>query len=266
MTNPEPQDSRLDNPPAGNGGNPSSAVLELPSSPGPGPEIVKPDIEQRIAALYEAVGDLPVPPGSFSAPGWFPSTDRPTGYALVIEKLAEAKAALTSQESVRAERLYYEAKALFNWCQANATWIVQPWPRWLPIILYEVLWLVGAVAVGQIGREWSLIGVPVPYLVWGAIGGATWALFGVWLHTIRADFDQRYLPWYLVKPLLGAIAGALVFLLADLIQEQVGPHENLVLFGAFVLGFFESLLVNVLETLRIRIRSTVGTLLGSGSG
>jgi hypothetical protein len=230
-------------------------------------------LEVLITDLYEKVDNEPVPPGSFSAPGWFPGAAKPTGYAHVFEKLAEARTALKAGEESKAERFYHEAYGLFRWYKKTSGWAESPvallgLPRWMALILYEMVWLTAAVAIahGVFGGSTSmtLLGVPVTYLAWGTIGGVTWAIFGVWLHTIRGDFDPTYLPWYFTKPLLGGVAGALVFLLADIIRNEAPQaDENVLYFAAFVLGFFEALLVNVLETLRERITATVKTLLGS---
>jgi hypothetical protein len=227
--------------------------------------------------LYRQIDSKAIAPGSLAAPEWFPNAAKPTGYALVLQKLDEARTAIKAGELPKAERLYHEARGLYNWCERELHWAEErvsaavPWfTHWMAIILYEVGWLAAAVAVaeGAFGGDpagMKLLGVPVTYLAWGTVGGATWAIFGVWLHTIRSDFDRAYLAWYATKPLLGGIAGALVFLLADMISAQISTDtadKDVLYFAAFVLGFFEALLVNVLETLRQKVTSAVRTLLG----
>jgi hypothetical protein len=49
----------------------------------------------------------------------------------------------------------------------------------------------------------------------GGLGGASGALYRLWLQTVRrSDFSRRELPWYMVRPMAGIAVGAAFFLVA----------------------------------------------------
>ena len=88
----------------------------------------EPDVNQlqgEISALYKRLGTLPIPPGSFPMVDSFLGTGSPTGYALVLDRLAEARKALNSGEAASGARLFFEAQSRFEWCQTNSDWIGQ---------------------------------------------------------------------------------------------------------------------------------------------
>ncbi len=94
---------------------------------------------------------------------------------------------------------------------------------------------------------------PPAYIVWGALGGVVAALFGFYLHAARRDFDSGYIPYYFLKPVLGAVLGPLIYLFAraGLMATQgtdgkVASHELLYL-GAFVLGFGERFSLRLID-------------------
>ena len=267
----------------------------------PGPDLAT--LEKKLTCLYDSLKhkEVAISTASFGMPGLLPGTGGPAGYALLFKKLEEARQAINMKEAARAERLIYEAWAHFHWCEKNVHWITRPpervqgeaqagswsnWlvqllpaplrrlPRWVFLLLYMAAWIAGVAGVATARGNWELASVPVPYLFWGTLGGAAAGIFGVWIHTARADFDRNFVPWYLAKPLIGGVAGAIVFVLGDNIspwEEAVAtaPSEfattatgKALFVAAFVMGFFESLFISVLEIVRAKMRDVVAAALG----
>ena len=84
------------------------------------------ELRQKIRELYSKLEGVPISPGSFATEGSFPSSRNATGYALVLDKLAEANVALTAGNQGEAESHYREANARYLWCERNVSWIYQP--------------------------------------------------------------------------------------------------------------------------------------------
>ena len=260
-------------------------------------------LEEKLTCLYDSLKhkEVAISTASFGMPGQFPGSSEPAGYALLFKKLEEARRAINMKEAAHAERLIYEAWAHFHWCEKNARWITRPlerlqeepqtgswsgWfaqllpaplrrlPRWVFLQLYMAAWIAGVAGVATARADWELASVPVPYLFWGTLGGAAAGIWGVWIHTARADFDRNFVPWYLAKPLIGGVAGAIVFLLGDNIspwQETVTTPPSgfettaagkALFVAAFVMGFFERLFISVLEIVREKVRDVVAAALG----
>ncbi len=90
----------------------------------------------------------------------------------------------------------------------------------------------------------------------GALGGVTIGLFGVYSHVQARDFDPKYLLWYISKPVMGAIFGWFVFLAYYLTLLSVqGPQEGgiksptLPFAIAFLAGFSERFTIRIIDRL-----------------
>lgn len=90
----------------------------------------------------------------------------------------------------------------------------------------------------------------------GALGGVTIALYGLYSHVQARDFDPKYKMWYLSKPLTGAIFGWFVFLIyfIGLISVQgldgvkiKTPELPYVI--AFLAGFSERFTTRIIDRL-----------------
>jgi hypothetical protein len=91
----------------------------------------------------------------------------------------------------------------------------------------------------------------------GAFGGVTIALYGLYSHIQKRDFDPHYKLWYLCKPIIGGIFGWFVFLIyyvglisvqTDLKLHQVRTPE-LPLIIAFLAGFSERFTIRIIDRL-----------------
>ena len=46
----------------------------------------------------------------------------------------------------------------------------------------------------------------------GALGGVSIGIYGIYDHIRKRDFDPKYIMWYLCKPVIGAIFGWFAYL------------------------------------------------------
>jgi hypothetical protein len=90
----------------------------------------------------------------------------------------------------------------------------------------------------------------------GALGGVTIGLFGVYSHVQARDFDPKFQLWYISKPVMGAIFGWFVFLAYYLTLLSVqGPQEagikspTLPFAIAFLAGFSERFTIRIIDRL-----------------
>jgi hypothetical protein len=57
------------------------------------------------------------------------------------------------------------------------------------------------------------IGMHLQTVWFGALGGVTIAIYGIYEHIQLRDFDPKYELWYICKPLIGGIFGWFVYLI-----------------------------------------------------
>jgi hypothetical protein len=96
----------------------------------------------------------------------------------------------------------------------------------------------------------------LPYAAWGGLGGAVAALFGLYLHAAKRDFDRGYLPFYFLKPVLGVVLGPVMYLFvrAGLMATTGTPStvnqassSDFLLLAAFTVGFGERFTVRLID-------------------
>src|ERR1035441_2730389 len=92
------------------------------------------------------------------------------------------------------------------------------------------------------------------YLLMGALGGLTMAIWGMIEHSANLDFDRAYAVWYWLKPLLGAVMGlvAVLTVMAGLFAvqgKQEIQSEKALYIIAFLAGFSERFFVRIIDKL-----------------
>jgi hypothetical protein len=111
-----------------------------------------------------------------------------------------------------------------------------------PLAGYSVLWVIVLLllmvfdrdAAGWLGR---LLGRPdlsslvdlAPYwacMMWGGMGAAAGALYGLYRHFAQRDFDSEHKIGYLVQPVLGVVVGALVYLTVGALFFAIGEGQT----------------------------------------
>lgn len=132
------------------------------------------------------------------------------------------------------------------------------------LLLLETLYLALLLFLGYAFYRWPEFGVWkglrgeqfVTYLqtVWfGALGGITIAIFGIYQHVTARDFDPEFKFWYMCKPLIGGIFGwfiALVFSLglATFRDDEIQLADSKLPFLiAFLAGFSERFSVKMVN-------------------
>lgn len=143
-------------------------------------------------------------------------------------------------------------------------------PRWLFIL--ELIYLLSLVGVAICYGQWSGLRSVVPDMVgpipvsvpwWGALGGVTISLTGVFRH--GRDWRPEYDNWHIARPALGAVMGSVGFLVFVGVIRSTGtspdtasasgrPIYDLI---AFLLGYREAVFREVL-------RKAVDVLLAPG--
>lgn len=142
-------------------------------------------------------------------------------------------------------------------------------PPWaLPLALGYAVLLVCAVILDARSPAFAawlphpLGPIPLGMIWWGALGGTVISLDGILAHS--QDWDHRLDAWHIARPLLGAVAGAVGYLiLLVVVRGAVGaaltPTSGRLEFDlvAFILGFRE-------ETFRTLLRRAADMLLSPG--
>jgi hypothetical protein len=140
-------------------------------------------------------------------------------------------------------------------------------PKWLVGVDVGYVIVLGALALwwGRSSRlrgdfPWSGTGVPVEVLWWGALGAVTVSLAAT--TKFRDDWDRTLNAWHLARPVLGAVLGAVSYLIFVVVIASAGATRSSASAGhltfylvAFLVGYRE-------ETFRQLINRATDALLG----
>jgi len=83
--------------------------------------------------------------------------------------------------------------------------------------------------------------------LWGGVGGVTYCLRGIYLNAcVRQRWDDVWLPWYYIRPLVSCITGAIscLFLMGGLIVLQAERDVAASNFVFYALAFIAGLNVD----------------------
>jgi hypothetical protein len=90
----------------------------------------------------------------------------------------------------------------------------------------------------------------------GALGGVTIAIYGIYEHIQKRDFDPKYALWYVCKPVIGAIFGWFIYLiyLVGFVTVQGVPTAKITtkevpFLIAFLAGFSERFTLKLVDKL-----------------
>ncbi|MDB6024982.1 MAG: hypothetical protein JWM68_1205 [Verrucomicrobiales bacterium] len=81
----------------------------------------------------------------------------------------------------------------------------------------------------------------------GGLGGCVYCLRGVYLNAcVRKQWDKDWLPWYLIRPFISLVCGAVscLFLKAGLLVLEAGKKSEASDLGFFALAFIAGLNVD----------------------
>lgn len=182
-----------------------------------------------------------------------------------LDLIHRAEAHAAQQRWGEAQQRIWEAEFLIN--RARESRGTAPLRRWIACSL--LIWLIVLAALGlllkaQGGGIEGIFGITYwRYLLMGALGGITIALWGLVKHTTDLNFDVDFTLWYLLRPALGAISGLVAILVVKAGLFAInGPvlttSEKPLYVLAFLAGFSERFFVQVIDRV-------MTSLLGGGS-
>ena len=183
-----------------------------------------------------------------------------TGFAFpdIVSQIADGRDRVASGRLPEAQALYTKASAGLD--RAEASVRAEPLARRL--LWVEVFYLLVILALGYITKRWpgyglwaGLIGINAKAAWFGAVGGVTIGIYGVYSHIAAKDFDASFRLWYLCKPIVGAIFGwfvVLVYLVGVLTANADGKklepnNPDLAYLIAFLAGFSERFTIKTID-------------------
>jgi hypothetical protein len=119
------------------------------------------------------------------------------------------------------------------------------------IILFSIQSLLGKPQNAHNISDWINMGY-FSYLWFGMFGGTTILLWGIVKHSSEMNFDSSYLIWYLLKPALGAMMGAIAVLMTKggflaLKGDPINIPNIALLLISFVGGFSERFFLRLVD-------------------
>lgn len=144
-------------------------------------------------------------------------------------------------------------------------------PRWLVPLQLAYIGVLAAIALVHSHWSWAhrLLGTtlgPIPLAVpwWGALGGVTISLSGLFKHA--ASWDERYEAWHVARPVMGAVMGSVGYLIFIVVIRSTGASVPATTSAggaafdlvAFLVGYREAVF-------RELLRKAVDILLSPGS-
>jgi hypothetical protein len=202
----------------------------------------------------------------YSASGHFTKT--------YLALIGQAEAHAEGKEWPEAHRAVWEATFLLNRAlESSAAGKFRLW-----MCIYYACWLLFLVGVGGWMKHWEVPGPQAAchaacsfglmywrYVLMGALGGLTIAIWGLVMHSSDLDFDRSYTIWYWLKPVLGAVMGLIAVLTARAgliaisgeapLQPSAGGQMVLYVL-AFLAGFSERFFLQITDRVMTALLSS----------
>ena len=218
-------DDQAVNPDGGGGANDNSAAAKI--------------LSDQLNALEATLKQMSESSGCY---GEIESLIASARTQLVNGKLADAQAS-------------YEKATVAVW-KAKSSAAAEP-------LAWQLLWiecgcLVVILALGFLYKRYpdfwlwvNLVGNSAKAAWFGALGGVTIGVYGIYTHISTKDFDRSFRLWYLCKPVMGAIFGWFVFLVyyVGVVSAGSGDIRNpgLAYLIAFLAGFSERFTIKTID-------------------
>lgn len=184
------------------------------------------------------------------------------GYsATVLEKgLTEARSLLAAGKTDEAEQKFNDTKMLADRAAASVAAEPLAWK----LLWVELGYLALLIVLGYATHKWpnfrlwsGLLNLHSATPWFGALGGVTIGIFGLYSHIQARDFDPKFTLWYICKPIMGAILGWFTFVIyfTGLIAVQGATDlqnvkNRLILYIiAFLAGFSERFTLKIIDRL-----------------
>ncbi|MGB8656492.1 MAG: hypothetical protein WCE90_01740 [Candidatus Zixiibacteriota bacterium] len=131
------------------------------------------------------------------------------------------------------------------------------------LLWLELGYLVSLLLLGYLTYRWplfrlwnGLINLSIQTAWFGALGGVTIAIYGIYNHIQTRDFDPKYKLWYICKPIMGGIFGWFVYLIYFIGLISVQGIQNVEIHTpefpfaiAFLAGFSERFTIRMIDKL-----------------
>ena len=185
-----------------------------------------------------------------------------------LDFISQAEAQATAKKWTEAHKTIWEATFLLNRAlESNAA---AKFRKCMGV--YYACWLLLLVGIGcwvkflGAGDAASYFGIAYwRYVMMGALGGLTVAIWGLSIHSVNLDFDRSFSVWYWLKPLLGGIMGLVAVITAQAgllaIQGQgalpSSANGKMVLYIlAFLAGFSERFFIGIIDRVMTALLSS----------
>jgi tetratricopeptide (TPR) repeat protein len=156
-----------------------------------------------------------------------------------LKKFLEAKFKIEEEISLRIEPLAWRLLWLefgYLFILLLLGYLTYKWPDWGP---------------------WKgLINLHLQTAWFGALGGITAAIYGIYSHVQKMDFDPKYKLWYICKPIIGGIFGWFIYLIyflgiisAQGMDQAAIRKPELPFIIAFLAGFSERFTIKIIDKL-----------------
>jgi hypothetical protein len=183
----------------------------------------------------------------------------PKGIVNEIVKLIDESESLLNNNPEASEKKYEEAISKAETVEISQGAVPLAW-RLLKI---EIGYLVLLLFLGYVTYKWpdfvlweGLVEYPLQTAWFGALGGITIAIYGIYEHIHLRDFDPKYELWYICKPLMGGIFGWFVYLIYYIgiisvqgLDSAEIRHPELPYLIAFLAGFSERFTLRLIDRL-----------------
>ena len=206
-------------------------------------EVNPQDLINKLAQLEARTKALTTPKGSF---------------ADIAKDIADAKSLVASGRPADALGIYTKAAVAVDRAEKSLGAEPLAWQ----LLWVELVYLLLLVSVGYLTIRYpdywlwaGLIGLNARAAWFGALGGVTIGLYGVYSHIAAKDFDVSFRLWYICKPIMGAIFGWFVVLVyyVGLVSVQGSSTDvkspQLPYAIAFLAGFSERFTIKIIDRL-----------------
>ena len=144
-----------------------------------------------------------------------------------------------------------------QWVTRYSPFLVGYYLVWTVLLMLGIFYLTPALSIEVPVAGLVLQPMLIAAFVAG-LGGVCNGLFAIASHARQQDFDPQYLLWYLTIPVMGAVIGIFVDLLAlsaiDLLSTGILRSDNFLLYIlAFVAGFQQNAALRLMNQLVRRV-------------
>jgi len=180
----------------------------------------------------------------------------------ILKLIDEAESLFNSEKLPDSEEKYNEAKSKIETVEISHRAKPLTWK----LFWIEMGYLVLLLFLGYLTNKWPNFTLWRELMTWpilmhlqtvwfGALGGITIAVYGIYEHIYKRDFDPKYELWYICKPIIGGIFGWFVYLIYYLglvsvqgVEVNINTPEVPYLI-AFLAGFSERFTLKMIDKL-----------------